>query len=50
LSTSSPLFVRGKRATELTPAGEVLLPHARRLVADEARAEMRSYLGPEKGG
>jgi DNA-binding transcriptional LysR family regulator len=47
----APLFVRGKRGTELTPAGEVLLPHARRLVADEARAraEMRSYLGLEKG-
>jgi DNA-binding transcriptional LysR family regulator len=45
------LFVRGKRGAELTPAGEVLLPHARRLVADEARAraEMRSYLGLEKG-
>jgi DNA-binding transcriptional LysR family regulator len=47
----APLFVRGKRGAELTPAGEVLLPHARRLVADEARAraEMRSYLGLEKG-
>ena len=47
----APLFVRGKRGTDLTPAGEVLLPHARRLVADEARAraEMRSYLGLEKG-
>ena len=45
------LFVRGKRGAELTPAGEVLLPHARQLVADEARAraEMRSYLGLEKG-
>ena len=47
----APLFVRGKRGAELTPAGELLLPHARRLVADEAwaRAEMRSYLGLEKG-
>ena len=47
----APLFVRGKRGAELTPAGEVLLPHARRIVADEAwaRAEMRSYLGLEKG-
>jgi len=47
----APLFVRGKRGTDLTPAGEILLPHARRLVADEARAraEMRSYLGLEKG-
>ena len=47
----APLFVRGKRGAELTPAGELLLPHARRIVADEAwaRAEMRSYLGLEKG-
>jgi DNA-binding transcriptional LysR family regulator len=46
----APLFTRGKRGAELTPAGE-LLPHARRLVADEAwaRAELRSYLGLEKG-
>jgi DNA-binding transcriptional LysR family regulator len=45
------LFTRGKRGANLTPAGELLLPHARRLVADEAwaRAEMRSYLGLEKG-
>src|SRR6201989_1631560 len=45
------LFVRGKRGAELTPAGQLLLPHAKRLVADEAwaRAEMRSYLGLEKG-
>jgi DNA-binding transcriptional LysR family regulator len=47
----TPLFVRGKRGAELTPAGELLLPHARRLVSEEAwaRAEMRSYLGLEKG-
>ncbi len=47
----APLFTRGKRGAELTPAGQVLLPHARRLVTDEAwaRAEMRSYLGLEKG-
>jgi DNA-binding transcriptional LysR family regulator/uncharacterized membrane protein YoaK (UPF0700 family) len=47
----APLFVRGRRGAELTPAGQLLLPHARRLVADEAwaRAEMRSYLGLEKG-
>ncbi|WP_285596727.1 LysR family transcriptional regulator [Kineosporia sp. NBRC 101731] len=45
------LFVRGNRRIELTPAGELLLPHARRLVGGEAtaRAEMRSYLGLEKG-
>src|ERR1700743_1187015 len=47
----APLFVRGKRGAQLTPAGELLLPHARRLVPAEAwaRAEMRSYLGLEKG-
>jgi DNA-binding transcriptional LysR family regulator len=47
----TPLFIRGKRGVSLTPAGELLLPHARRLVADEswARAEVRSYLGLEKG-
>src|ERR1700677_3677563 len=47
----APLFVRGKKGAALTPAGEVLLPHAERLVADEARARaaMRSYLGLEKG-
>jgi DNA-binding transcriptional LysR family regulator len=47
----TPLFVRAKRGVSLTPAGELLLPHARRLVADEswARAEVRSYLGLEKG-
>jgi DNA-binding transcriptional LysR family regulator len=47
----APLFVRGRQGARLTPAGELLLPHARRLVADEAwaRAEMRSYLGLEKG-
>nr|WP_277602103.1 LysR family transcriptional regulator [Nocardioides sp. KC13] len=47
----APLFVRGGRKVELTPAGELLLPHARRLIADERRArlEVRSYLGLEKG-
>src|ERR1700760_4580694 len=47
----APLFTRGRRGAELTPAGELLLPHARRLVADEAwaRAELRSYLGLEQG-
>ena len=47
----TPLFVRAKKGATLTPAGELLLPHARRLVTDEARAraEMRSYLGLEKG-
>jgi DNA-binding transcriptional LysR family regulator len=47
----APLFVRGGRSTELTPAGQVLLPHARRLVGGEAkaRAEMRSYIGLETG-
>jgi len=47
----APLFVRGARKVELTPAGELLLPHARRIIADEAQArgELRSYLGLEKG-
>ncbi|MEX0428529.1 LysR family transcriptional regulator [Nocardioides sp. DS6] len=47
----APLFVRGARKVELTPAGELLLPHAHRIIADEAqaRAELRSYLGLEKG-
>lgn len=47
----APLFVRGNRRIELTPAGALLLPHARRLVSAEAnaRAELRSYLGLEKG-
>src|ERR1700728_4500073 len=47
----APLFVRGKRGAQLTPAGELLLPHARRLVADGAwaRGLMRSYLVLEKG-
>ena len=45
------LFVRTSHSVELTPAGELLLPHARRIVADAARAqaEMRSHLGLEKG-
>ncbi len=47
----APLFVRGNRRVELTPAGELLLPHARQLIGAEARAraELRSYLGLEKG-
>lgn len=47
----TPLFVRGSRKIDLTPAGQLLLPRARRLIADEraARAELRSYLGLEKG-
>jgi len=47
----APLFVRGARKVELTPAGELLLPHARRILTDEsqARADLRSYLGLEKG-
>lgn len=47
----TPLFVRGNRRVDLTPAGQLLLPRARRLIADEraARAELRSYLGLEKG-
>jgi len=45
------LFVRTSHMVELTPAGELLLPHARRIVADAARAQadMRSHLGLEKG-
>jgi DNA-binding transcriptional LysR family regulator len=47
----APLFVRDNHSVELTPAGEVLLPHARRVIADveAAQAELRSYLGLEKG-
>jgi len=29
-----PLFVRGTRKVELTPLGEALIPHARRVIAD----------------
>ncbi|GAB2639533.1 LysR substrate-binding domain-containing protein [Gordonia jinhuaensis] len=47
----APLFVRTTRSVELTPAGRVLMPLARRILADEisARAELRSFLGLEKG-
>jgi DNA-binding transcriptional LysR family regulator len=47
----TPLFARTNRRVSMTPAGELLLPYAQRLVADEAnvRAEMRSYLGLERG-
>jgi DNA-binding transcriptional LysR family regulator len=47
----APLFVRTNRSVRLTPAGEVLLPHALRVIADvdRAQADMRSYLGLEKG-
>ena len=41
----TPLFVRGKRGAELTAAGQLLLPHARRIVADEAWA--RAYTRAE---
>lgn len=45
------LFVRTARGVQLTAAGEVLLPLARRVIADEAlaREEVREYLGLEKG-
>ncbi len=45
------LFVRTSHSVELTAAGELLLPHARRIVADaeRAQADMRSHLGLEKG-
>jgi DNA-binding transcriptional LysR family regulator len=45
------LFARTTHAVELTPAGAVLLPHARRILSDVdlAGAEMRAYLGLEKG-
>jgi DNA-binding transcriptional LysR family regulator len=45
------LFARTTHAVELTPAGAVLLPHARRILADVdlATAELRAYLGLEKG-
>jgi DNA-binding transcriptional LysR family regulator len=45
------LFHRMKRRVALTPAGEVLLPRARRLLADleEARAEVQELTGLRKG-
>jgi len=45
------LFVRGRHGVDLTPIGEVLLPHARRAVADVdlALSEVRAHLGLEKG-
>src|SRR5690606_23591082 len=36
-----PLFHRTSRRIELTPAGATLLPHARRIEAEFARAERR---------
>ncbi|WP_293786747.1 LysR family transcriptional regulator [uncultured Aeromicrobium sp.] len=38
-SLGTPLFVRTRSGIDLTPAGEALLPHARRIVIDVANAE-----------
>ncbi|RLV54628.1 LysR family transcriptional regulator [Aeromicrobium phragmitis] len=38
-SLGTPLFVRTRSGVDLTPAGEALLPHARRIVIDVANAE-----------
>jgi DNA-binding transcriptional LysR family regulator len=45
------LFARDRHAVELTPAGQLLLPHARRILADaeHAQAAVRAYLGLEAG-
>jgi DNA-binding transcriptional LysR family regulator len=45
------LFARDRHTVELTPAGQLLLPHARRVLADaeHAQAELRAYLGLEAG-
>jgi DNA-binding transcriptional LysR family regulator len=45
------LFARDKHAVELTPAGQLLLPHATRILADVelAQAEVKAYLGLEAG-
>jgi DNA-binding transcriptional LysR family regulator len=45
------LFARDRHTVELTPAGRLLLPHARRILADteRAQAELRAYLGLEAG-
>jgi DNA-binding transcriptional LysR family regulator len=45
------LFARDKHTVELTPAGQLLLPHAKRILADaeRAQAEVRAYLGLEAG-
>jgi len=45
------LFVRDKHTVELAPAGQLLLPHAKRILADaeHAQAEVRAYLGLEAG-
>jgi DNA-binding transcriptional LysR family regulator len=42
-----PLFHRTSRSVRLTPAGELLLPHARRLLdgAEVARAELAAFSG-----
>lgn len=47
----TPLFHRMKRQVVLTPAGEVFLPRARRLLAEleEARAEVQELTGLQKG-
>ncbi|RKR75875.1 LysR family transcriptional regulator [Frondihabitans australicus] len=45
------LFVRGPGRVTLTPAGDVLLPHAGRVVADvdAAQTALREYHGLERG-
>lgn len=47
----APLLYRGKRGTSLTPAGEALLRHARRIFreVDHMTAELRQYARGVKG-
>jgi len=47
----APLFIRGRRATVLTHAGEVLLGHARALIADAqaARQAVADVAGLKRG-
>lgn len=47
----APLFARDKHTVELTSAGQLLLPHAKRILADAERAQsdFRAYLGLEAG-
>lgn len=47
----APLLYRGKRGTSLTPAGEALLRHARRIFrdVDQMTAELRQYARGVKG-